>query len=79
MKRQKVMISERALLQRLNRALAERELRIKSCKETSRAFSQLGRFYVVDNDGLAMNVDLAAWGRKYGALKPWEELDGSAE
>lgn len=56
-----VWISERALLARINRKLAKAGQAVRTCRESSGAFSTLGRHYVVDVDRNmveAYNVDL---------------------
>jgi hypothetical protein len=77
MKRLKAQVTERALLQRLNRALAKQDLCIRTCSDTSRWFRDFGRFYCVSlriNAVDATNIDLEEWGRKEGVLHPWEKL-----
>lgn len=79
--RNTVTINERTLLMRINREFArdtepmdvERVLR---CRPTSRAYWELGRFYVVSPSGgiTATNIDLEDFGRSLGVLRPWEAL-----
>ncbi|MGJ7552644.1 hypothetical protein ACSFBI_01495 [Variovorax sp. RB3P1] len=74
-----VPVTERAVLQRLNRHLARENdpLFVRTTREGSRASSSLGRYYavnlrtnVVDAYGIALEV----WARDVGALKPHEVL-----
>lgn len=74
---QKVKVSERALLQRLNRYLAEQKKLIKKCRENSPNLFELGRFYVVNTDKntvTAKHICLDKWGRDSGVLKNFEVL-----
>jgi len=76
-KKRQVKITERALLQRLNRALLKRYLMVNTCRFDSRWFNELGRFYLVEVNRNAIwrsNVDLEKMGREEGVLKPWEKL-----
>jgi hypothetical protein len=78
----KVPVSERALLQRVNRRLAKDNEQLR----TARGFrdglyrhedSTLGRYYAVDlsrNVVTAAHIDLEKWGRELEVLKPWEVL-----
>ena len=71
-------ISERALLARVSRCLSKDGERLKTCKEDSRAFDTLGRYYVVDiqrNLVTDRNIDLEAYARKLGVLQAWEKLE----
>jgi hypothetical protein len=55
--------------------------RLKTCKEDSRAFDTLGRYYVVDltrNVVTDRQIDLEAFARKLGVLQAWEKLEGEA-
>jgi len=72
-----VRVSERAVLQRLNRALAHEETVIRVCKETSRWFNDTGRYYQVNlrfNAIVAQHVNLEAWAREAGVLQPFEAM-----
>ena len=71
-------ISERALAARVSRRLSKDGERLKACKEDSRAFNSLGRYYVVDierNVVTDRRIDLEAFARKLGVLQAWEKLD----
>ncbi len=73
----RVLVSERAVLQRLNRALAHEVKVIRVCKETSRWFRDCGRYYLVDLNFNAIrdsHIDLEAFAREEGVLKPFEAM-----
>lgn len=77
-KSQKVVISERALLARINRKLRGDERRVKKCRENSPGFSYLGEFYVVDfttNSVVDHQVDLAQYAGELDVLAPFEVLE----
>jgi hypothetical protein len=71
----KVTVSDRAVLQRLNRQMAVAKLTVK---KAHRAYiAELGEYYVVNrqmNTVVMTDIDLVSFGRKQGALKPWEVL-----
>lgn len=72
----KKLISERALLARINRALSGEIL--KKCRIDSRQWSSLGDYYTVDLNSNAVihtDIDLEAYGRELGCLEEYEELD----
>lgn len=78
MKERKVLISERALIQRLNRALAKNDLIVKKSRPRE-GYNQLGDFYVISlerNFIVEMDVDIEALARKKGVLAKWEALKG---
>jgi hypothetical protein len=68
----RVKITERALVQRINRALPKgQRLRVA----TSAQQPQLGRFYVTSaREILDHHTDLAKLGRNLDRLRPWEVL-----
>ncbi|WP_299591711.1 hypothetical protein [uncultured Microbulbifer sp.] len=73
----KVQVSERALLRRINRRLEDKLEEVCKCAESSQWHSDLGDYYCVDqnlNTVIAQHIDLEAWGRELGALKPHEEM-----
>jgi hypothetical protein len=80
-KKQMVSVSQRALIQRINRILAKRggapgEL-LRAARGT-RARQDLGDYYVVDllhNRVINTNVDLEEFGREVEALAPYESLE----
>ena len=72
----RVPVSERALIQRINRALARKDEKLKTYRG-GRSVAQLGRYYIVDlkrNVLLWGDVDLEPLGREEGCLKKWEYL-----
>ncbi len=75
-KQQKVPVSERALIQRLNRKIHDEDWMIRTTRG-GRAEFDLGRYYCINwriNGVVAKNIDLEDWGCEYGVLKDWEEL-----
>ena len=69
----KVQITERALVQRLNRKLAKENELLRA----GRGERDLGRYFVVDtrrNLIVRKDVDLESLARDIGAIAPWEEL-----
>ncbi len=58
----KVAISQRALVARINRKLKKDHQSLRACRENSRSFHNLGNWYVVDTDMnavVAKDCDLA--------------------
>jgi hypothetical protein len=81
-KRKLVPVSERALMARIRRWLARGDERLATCREGSRGFQELGRYYIVDakrNFIRHTNVDLEELGRKLGLLKEWEQLNDAKD
>jgi len=77
MAKQKAIVSERALFQRLNRKLSRTNQQLRTSR-TPRMEADCGRFYIVDTVRNAIafkNIDLEAQGRDLGVLAPWEKLD----
>jgi len=85
MQKKRVKITERALIQRINRKLKQDGEKLCTARSDSTR-EQLGRFYVVETGqhvrpkratsaGLVhSDVDLEKLGRKLGVMQPWEEL-----
>jgi len=74
--KQLVPVSERALLQRINRKLAPDYEQVKKSRP-SRFSDTLGEYYRIDmecNFILQTHEDIEKLGRKLRALDPWEEL-----
>jgi hypothetical protein len=80
-------VSERALFQRINRALNHEDERLRvargsyyyesNCSRTWLEDRDLGRYYQVDlcrNALIDTHVDLEALGRELRVLRPWEQL-----
>jgi hypothetical protein len=75
--RQKVPVSMRALVQRINRALAKSD-RILKIARGARARFDLGEFFVIDLENrfvVAKFVDPVKWARELGVLQSWEKLE----
>ena len=69
-----VPVSERALVQRINRKLPPGH---RVVKLRGRAAKELGTYVLTDEHRVSrQNVDLTAVARKLGVLKPYEELSG---
>lgn len=71
-----VPVSTRALLQRINRKLAEGDEQLKTAR-SDRARLELGDYYVIDvnrNVVRGKNVDPETLGRELGVLKGWETV-----
>jgi hypothetical protein len=77
----KVPITLRALLQRINRRLAERGQVLKKARgEAERAHA--GDYYIVDTNRAILietHVDPEALGRKLDTLRSWESVVGKGE
>jgi hypothetical protein len=72
----KVPVSERALIQRINRKIHDDELVVRTTRG-GRAEIDLGRHYVVNwriNGVHEANINLEDYGRKLEVLEPWERL-----
>ena len=73
----KVPVSERALLARINRRLRDDDEVVKKCREDSRAYYELGDYYIL---GISVgginekNIDLEDYGRELGCLADYEEM-----
>ena len=79
--RSKVKISERALFQRINRRLKRDGERLQTARSQSTELS-IGRYYIVNGDGnyvLHQHVDLEAWGREFGLIRPWEQVEADTK
>jgi hypothetical protein len=75
-KPQKAPVSERALIQRINRKLWDDDEMVKTTRG-GRAEMDLGRHYVVNwriNGVIHKDIDLEDWGRDLGVLKNWEKV-----
>lgn len=74
----KVVVSERAILARINRKLAsDREAIRKSRSVQMRA--SVGQFYRIDLMGnfiSGYDIDLTRFAKELGVLRPWEEFLG---
>lgn len=73
----KAPVAERALLQRINRALVKEGEVVKKTRPGSRLEQDVGEYYGVDtgrNFVSRKHVDLEALGRELGVLADWEAL-----
>ena len=77
-----VPVTERALVQRINRALRRKGQMLRQSRG-ERARTDLGDYYVIDlerNVLLLSRVNLEELARELGALQPWERVvDGEEE
>ncbi len=70
-------ISEKALYERIDRKLRAMGECLRRCREGSRWFNNLGRYYSISiafNAVRDTHIDLEAWGRDLGVLGPNEVL-----
>lgn len=70
----KVVVSERALVKRLNRSLAAEGQMIRKSR---RPDTDTGEYFCIDvrrNSIEAAHVDLEKWGREAGVLRGWEAV-----
>jgi hypothetical protein len=75
-KGQKVQITERALIQRINRKLAKDMEQLKTAR-TESVERDVGKYFVLDlhrNAIIQTNVDPEELGRKIEVLQAWEEV-----
>ena len=75
-KKPKVMITTRAAVQRINRALKPDLQSLKKAR-TQQAILDCGQFYVIDHrkNYLAYHdVDLDAFGKELGVIEQWEAV-----
>ncbi len=75
----RVPVSERALVQRINRTLAKEGRSGEVLRKTrpGRWATELGEYYVVDLDAnslLQTGTNVEELGRELGVLKPYEQL-----
>lgn len=71
------LLTERALVARINRTLAKQEQGLRRCRENSRWFHDLGRYYVVDQATLSLcmkDVEIEDLGRELGVLTSREAM-----
>ena len=75
-----VPVTERALIQRINRVLAKQDEMLKVTRG-QRARADLGDWYVLDvqrntvmRSNMSSHLSLEDYGRKLGALQPFEKL-----
>lgn len=64
-------VSERALVARINRALAKQSEKLRRCRKDARGFSNLGAYYLLDvyqSQVIDTHVDIEAFGRQLNVL-----------
>ena len=73
---QMAMVSERALMARINRHLAQYEGRLHKSRENSRWLNQCGYYYIHWFERHSMDpwINLSELGREFGVLKNNEKL-----
>ena len=72
----KVPVSERALVQRVNRVLGKDDEQLKKAR-SGRTSQGVGEFYTIDirrNCVVKQDVDIEKMGRTLGVLKNYEQL-----
>ena len=77
----KVPVSERALAQRIDRALAPDGLTLRKSRPGSRQQQNVGDYYVIDVNANAVvwsYVNLEAYAEELGVLAAYECLNGEA-
>ena len=77
MEHEKVPVTMRALVQRINRRLASESQCLKKARGKT-AMTDLGAYYVLhygNNTIVALKVNVPALAQDLGALKPWEALE----
>lgn len=75
---EKVKVSERALMARINRKIKPDELQLKKCREDARGYDYLGEFYTIDFSNNTVDdthIDLTAYAKELGVLAGHEELE----
>lgn len=74
----KSKVTERALMQRINRVLAKKKQKLKKQRDTSKNINETGQYYILDVEKsmvITTEVDLETLGEKLGALKPYEQKE----
>jgi hypothetical protein len=74
----KVKISERALIQRINRKLGKESKSLKTARKNSLSYRDTGRYFIVDekrNVVVKTHVDLGQLGVELKVLKPFEKFN----
>ncbi len=79
---EKMLVSEYALIRRINRLLKKRALDgheecqlLKTRAQDEEKMRRVGTFYIVDSDDVVRTrVNLEAFAREFGALAPYEAL-----
>lgn len=75
MNENKTPVSERALVARINRALAKQSEKLRRCRKNARGFNDLGAYYLLDgNTVIATHVNIEALGHELNVLGDGETL-----
>jgi hypothetical protein len=73
-----VTLDDRAVLARVNRALAKKHQHLRKCREDSAAFRKLGAYYLVSTEPqvqiVRTRVKLAVIADELGVLEPFEQV-----
>lgn len=72
----RLKITERALMQRINRKLKQDGEQLRTAR-TQQVETTVGHYFIVDMNRNAITtqrVDLEKMGRELGVIQPWEEL-----
>ena len=75
----KVTVSRRALLARINRKLSAEQMQMRQARQGTRLNQGVGDFYILDLSRNAVHdtyCNLEEWGKKLGAIAPFEVLEG---
>lgn len=76
----KKTVSERAVIARINRALAKDGEALRKTRADSRWKSDLGHYYIVKNNFItSKHYNLGELARELNVLKPWEVVEGEAD
>jgi hypothetical protein len=73
----KIPLTKRALIQRINRKLRRQDERLCSCRRASRAWRELGDYYIVDTHRNMIRdtgIDVEKYAKQIGALQPFEQV-----
>jgi len=73
----KVKLSQRAVIQRINRKLAKQDQKLNTSRMKSAGIHDMGRYYIVDtyrNAVVDSQINLETMGRKLGAIAEYEEI-----
>jgi hypothetical protein len=76
MTKDKIEVTKRSLIQRLNRALAPDQV-LKSNRRSDRMIEEIGEYCILDLKQkriVQRHVDLLQLAKKLGAIEAWEEI-----
>lgn len=61
-----IAICERAIVARINRKLSKTGERLRVCRESSKWFNDLGRYYMINDRNVicAAHIDLEQWNKQ---------------